>query len=322
MNINKKMISVVIACYNDEWALPEMHDRITNTFKKIGCDYEIIFVNDGSPDNSEEVLEKICSDDKKTTAIFHSRNFSSQNAFTSGMSQAIGDAVVLLDGDLQDPPELIEQFVKKWLEGFDVVYGTRTKREATGFMNFAYKLFYRIFSKLSYIKIPFDAGDFSLMDKKVVKAINTTAERDRFIRGLRAWVGFRQTGIPYKRPARKFGKTTNSIIKNVRWAKKGIFSFSFLPLEFISYLSYFLVLLSLFAIIFYFVFYFMNPGAPRGTTTIIVLVLFFGGIQLLSMSILSEYIGKILEETKKRPHYIIKKILNDHRKDGKEIGHF
>ena len=311
--ISKKMISAVIACYKDEQAIPLMHERLTKTFKKIGCDYEIIFVNDGSPDNSEGVLEKICSDDKKTTAIFHSRNFSSQNAFTSGMNQAMGDAIVLLDGDLQDPPELIEEFVKKWMDGFDVVYGKRTKREATSLMNFAYKLFYRIFNKLSYIDIPFDAGDFSLMDKKVVEAINKAEERDRFIRGLRAWVGFKQTGISYTRVERKFGKTTNSFLKNIRWAKKGIFSFSFVPLELISYLSYFIVLLSAIALIVYIMLYYINPGAPKGITTLIVIVLFIGGIQLLSISFLSEYIGKILEETKKRPQYIIKKILNNHK---------
>jgi dolichol-phosphate mannosyltransferase len=311
--INKKMISAVIACYKDENAIPLMHERLTKTFKKIGCDYEIIFVNDGSPDNSEKVLEKICSDDKKTTAIFHSRNFNSQNAFTSGMNQAIGDAVVLLDGDLQDPPELIEDFVKKWTDGFDVVYGKRIKREASNFMNFSYKLFYRIFNKLSYIDIPFDAGDFSLMDKKVVEAINMAEERDRFIRGLRAWVGFKQIGIPYNRPERKFGKTTNSFLKNIKWAKKGIFSFSYVPLELISYLSYFIVLLTAIALMFYIIFYYINPAATKGITTLIVLVLFIGGIQLLSVSILSEYIGKILEETKKRPQYIIKKILNNHK---------
>ena len=307
------MISAVIACYKDENAIPLMHERLTKTFKKIGCDYEIIFVNDGSPDNSEKVLEKICSDDKKTTAIFHSRNFNSQNAFTSGMNQAIGDAVVLLDGDLQDPPELIEDFVKKWTDGFDVVYGKRIKREASNFMNFSYKLFYRIFNKLSYIDIPFDAGDFSLMDKKVVEAINMAEERDRFIRGLRAWVGFKQIGIPYNRPERKFGKTTNSFLKNIKWAKKGIFSFSYVPLELISYLSYFIVLLTAIALMFYIIFYYINPAATKGITTLIVLVLFIGGIQLLSASILSEYIGKILEETKKRPQYIIKKILNNHK---------
>lgn len=310
-NIKELTLSAVIACYKDEEAIPIMHKRLTDVFKKIGCGYEIIFVNDGSPDNSEKVLEKICSIDKNTTAIFHSRNFNSQNAFTSGMKQAIGDAVILLDGDLQDPPELIEDFFKKWIDGYDVVYGSRVKREATLFMNFAYKTFYRLFNKFSYLEIPLDAGDFSLMDRKVVNAINNTSETDRFIRGLRAWVGFKQIGVPYKREERKFGKSTNNFFKNLNWAKKGIFSFSYFPLEFMSLFSYFIVTLSAVALVIYVIFYFLYPGAPKGITTLIVLVLFIGGIQLLSISILSEYIGKILEETKKRPLYIIKKILNN-----------
>ena len=308
--INDLTISAVIACYKDGEAIPIMHTRLTNVFKKIGCKYEIIFVNDGSPDDSENILEDICSKDLNTTAIFHSRSFNSQNAFTSGMKQANGDAVVLLDGDLQDPPEIIEKFINEWKKGYEVVYGIRTKREANFFLKFSYKFFYRLFNKLSNIRIPLDAGDFSLMDKKVVDAINNTPETDRFIRGLRAWVGFKQTGVEYYRPDRKYGKTTNNLFKNVRWAKKGIFSFSYIPLELISYLSYFIVLISMFAIIWYIALYFIYPGAPRGITTILVLVLFLGGIQILSISILSEYITKILDETKKRPKFIIKKIIN------------
>ena len=313
-NISELTISAVIACYKDEEAIPIMHKRLTEVFNKIGCKYEIIFVNDGSPDNSEDVLEKICSSDKNTTAIFHSRNFNSQNAFTSGMKQAIGDAVVLLDGDLQDPPELIEEFSKKWIDGYDVVYGSRVDREASFFMKVAYKTFYRLFNKFSYLEIPLDAGDFSLMDRKVVDAINNTSETDRFIRGLRAWVGFKQIGVPYKRSERQFGRSPNNFIKNLNWAKKGIFSFSYFPLEFLSLFSYFIVFLSAIALLVYVVFYFIFPGSPKGITTLIVLILFIGGIQLLSISILSEYIGKILEETKKRPLYIIKKILNDRNK--------
>jgi dolichol-phosphate mannosyltransferase len=249
--LNNKKISAVIACYNDAQAIPIMHERLTNTFNKIGCDYEIIFVNDGALDNSENVLEEICKKDKKTIAIFHSRNFSSQNSFFSGMQEASGDAVVLLDGDLQDPPEIISDFANKWLEGFDVVYGVRVKREANFFMNFLYKTFYRIFKKISYINIPLDAGDFSLIDKKIVDIIKKSEERDLFIRGLRAWIGFKQIGVTYIRPERRFGKTTNSFIKNIRWAKKGIFSFSFIPLEILSYLSYFIVFLSILGTIFY-----------------------------------------------------------------------
>ena len=308
--INKKMISAVIACYKDGDAIPLMYERLTKTFKKIGCDYEIIFVNDGSPDNSEKVLEKICSEDEKTTAIFHSRNFSSQNAFTSGMMHSKGDAVVLLDGDLQDPPELIEKFYDQWIEGYDVVYGVRENRDTTIFLKLAYKLFYRIFNRLAYIQIPIDAGDFSLMDRKVVDAINNLPENDRYIRGLRAWVGFKQIGVPYHRPERMFGETTNNFFSNFRWARKGIFSFSNVPIEFIIYFSSFIVFISVFALIFYIGYYFINPTAPRGVTTIIVLVLFLGGAQLLSISILAEYIGKILEETKRRPKFIINKIIN------------
>ena len=226
--INSITLSAVIACYKDGEAIPVMHKRLTDVFTKIGCNYEIIFVNDGSPDNSEKILEKICLDDEKTTAIFHSRNFDSQNAFTSGMLQSTGDAVILLDGDLQDPPEIIEVFVEKWLEGFDVVYGSRINRDTSKLMNYAYKSFYRLFNKLSYLEIPLDAGDFSLMDRKVVNEINNAMERDRFIRGLRAWVGFKQIGVPYHRPERLFGKSTNNFFKNVKWAKKGIFSFSYL----------------------------------------------------------------------------------------------
>ena len=311
--MNKKekyKISAVIACYNDALSLPEIHKRLSDTFKKIRCDFEIIFVNDGSLDDSTEVIKKICKNDHNVTGIVHSRNFSSQNAFTSGMLRATGDAVVLLDGDLQDPPETIEKFIKLWKDGNDVVYGIRNKREASIFLRIAYKLFYRIFRKFSDIKIPLNAGDFSLMDRKVVNAINRTPETDRFIRGLRAWVGFKQTGVEYFRPERKFGKTTNNLFKNIRWAKKGIFSYSYTPLELISYFSYFIVFISACAIIWYITLYFLYPGAPKGITTILVLVLFLGGVQILSISILSEYIAKILDETKKRPKFIIKEIIN------------
>ena len=312
--ISDLTISAVIACYKDGEAIPIMHSKLTNVFKKIGCKYEIIFVNDGSPDDTENILENICSKDSNTVAIFHSRNFNSQNAFTSGMKQAIGDAVVLLDGDLQDPPELIEDFAEKWLEGYDVVYGSRINRDTSRIMNYAYKTFYRIFNKLSYLEIPLDAGDFSLMDRRVVDEINKTTETDRFIRGLRAWVGFKQIGVPYTRPERKFGTTTNNFFMNIKWAKKGIFSFSYLPLEFMSIFSYLIVLVSAFALLVYLIAYFIFPDPPKGITTLIVLVLFIGGVQLLSISILSEYIGKILEETKKRPNFIVKKILNNKKK--------
>ncbi len=313
-----KIISAVIACYNDGQAIPQMHQRLTSTFNKIGIDYEIIFVNDGSTDDSEAILRKICKEDKKTTAILHSRNFSSQNAFTSGMVQSKGDLLVLLDGDLQDPPEIIAEFVKEWEKGNDVVYGVRSKREGSKILNFFYKSFYRLFQKISYINVPLDAGDFSLMDRKIVRIINNMPEKDRYLRGMRAWVGFRQKGVEYTRPERPYGTSTNNMFRNIRWARKGIFSFSYIPLEFVSYLSYFVVFLSVIALFIYLLFYFFSSGVPEGFTTIIVLVLFLGGVQLLSISFLAEYIGKILEETKSRPKFIVKEIINDNRTDKKD----
>jgi len=315
--IKDKTISAVIACYNESPSIPEMHQRLTSTFEKIGVNYEIIFVNDGSTDDSELVLKKICAKDKKTTAIFHSRSFSSQNSFTSGMIQSSGDFVVLFDGDLQDPPELISEFIKKWEEGYDVVYGIRTKREGNKLLQLCYKLFYRIFKRLSYINVPLDAGDFSLMDKKVVQAINSLPEKDRYIRGLRAWVGFKQIGVEYTRPDRSFGSSTNNIFNNIRWAKKGIFSFSYIPLELVSYLSYFIVVLSAIALFIYLISYILLSNPPEGITTIIIIVLFLGGTQLLSLGFISEYIAKILEETKNRPKFIIKEIINDNKKINK-----
>lgn len=306
---DKKIISAIIACYRDAQAIPIMHQRLVDIFKKIKLDYEIIFVNDGSPDNTEEVLKKLTEKNEKVIGINHSRNFSSQMAFTSGMDIAKGDALVFLDGDLQDPPEVIEKFYEKWLEGYDVVYGIRIKREAPLWMQLSYKLFYRLFNKMSYITIPLDAGDFSLIDKKVVNILKQFPERDRFLRGLRAWVGFKQIGVPYIRPERMFGKTTNNLFKNFNWATKGIFSFSYFPLQLITLLSLMVFFIALIAIVIQIVLRLLLPSTPQGTTTILITVLFIGAIQLLGISILGQYIGKIFEEVKQRPKYIVKSIF-------------
>jgi len=309
-----KKISAVIACYRDEQAIPQMYQRLSATFNKIGVDYEIIFVNDGSPDNTESVLAGLVEKDEHVIAVNHSRNFSSQMAFTSGMDIASGDAVVLLDGDLQDPPEIIEKFYEKWLEGFDVVYGVRTKREAPLLMQAAYKLFYRIFRKMSYICMPLDAGDFSLMDRRVVDCMKLFPERDRFLRGLRAWLGFKQTGIPYVRAERLYGKTTNSLLKNFSWATKGIFSFTYVPLELMTLLGFLAFVIACLGIIVQIILRFLMPSTPRGFTAIIVVVLFMGAVQLLSISVLGQYIGKIFEEVKQRPKYIVKSMLRKQQK--------
>jgi len=243
--------------------------------------------------------------------INHTRNFGSQNAFTSGMAIATGDAVILLDGDLQDPPELIEAFFEKWQEGYDVIYGIRTKRRASLFLQFAYKAFYRLFRATAYVPIPLDAGDFSLIDRKVVNALNDLPENNRFLRGLRTWVGFKQTGVPYVRPERMFGHTTNSVIKNLGWARKAIFSFSYAPLDIITFLAIVTVVLSLAGIGFQIALRIFAPQlVPSGFTTLIILILFMGGVQLLSLSIIGSYLAHIYDEVKRRPPYIVESILN------------
>jgi dolichol-phosphate mannosyltransferase len=219
--------------------------------------------------------------------------------------------VVLLDGDLQDPPELIEQIVEKWREGYDVVYGVRVTREAGVLMRLAYKAFYRVFRATAYVPVPLDAGDFSLLDRRVVDVLNGLPERNRFLRGLRAWVGFKQTGVPHVRPDRPFGRTTNSLWKNVGWAQRAIVSFSFAPLEFITVLALATVAGSFVGIAFQIALRLLYPGStPSGMSTLITLILFIGGIQLLCLSIIGSYLAHIYEEVKRRPPYIVESVLN------------
>ena len=309
-----KRISAIIACYRDEPAVPIMHARLTAVFQKLGVDYEIIFVNDCSPDNAAAVLRDLAARDERVIVINHTRNFGSQSAFTSGMAVATGDAAVLLDGDLQDPPELIEQFFQKWQEGFDVVYGVRVKRDATLFLKVAYKAFYRVFRAASYVPMPLDAGDFSLLDRKVIDALNAMPENNRFIRGLRTWVGFRQTGVPYVRPERMFGRTTNSLLRNLGWARKAVFSFSYIPLDIITGLALLTVAIATIGIIGQIILRLVAPQrVPSGFTTLIVLILFVGGIQLLCLSIIGSYLAHIYDEVKRRPAFIVESILNDPR---------
>ncbi|MDX2082845.1 MAG: NAD-dependent epimerase/dehydratase family protein [Rickettsiales bacterium] len=303
-------ISVIIACYKDEQAIEEIYQRLSKTLQKLKIDYEIIFVNDCSPDNSEEIITKISKNDLRVIGINHSRNFGSQAAFKSGLDFASKNGCVLMDGDLQDPPEMIEQFLEKWRQGFEVVFGRRVKREAPFYMQIFYKIFYRIFAAFSYINIPRDAGDFALMDKKVVEVLLRFPERDLFLRGLRAYAGFKQTGIDYVRPERKFGRSTNNIFKNIGWAKKGIFSFSYVPLNILSAFGWLMLFLSAVLMTAQILLkYFFPNSAPHGVTTTLVLVTFFGSLNLFAVSILGEYIAKIFEEVKGRPHFIRKSII-------------
>jgi nucleoside-diphosphate-sugar epimerase/glycosyltransferase involved in cell wall biosynthesis len=305
-------VSAIIACYKDGQAIPVMYQRLKETFKKLQIDHEIIFVNDCSPDDSEETIRRLSQDDPRVIGISHSRNFGSQAAFMSGLRIARKNACVLLDGDLQDPPELIEQFVAKWREGFDVVYGRRVKRDATLFMQLAYKAFYRIFNYFSYVAVPHDAGDFSLLDRKVVQSLTQFPERDLFLRGLRAFAGFKQVGVDYHRPERMFGSSTNNLVKHLGWAKKGILSFSNTPLNMLSVLGGGLLLLTFaLAVVQVLLRVYRPDWVPQGITTVLLAIMFFGSLSTFATAVLGEYLAKVFEEVKCRPLYIRRSIVRN-----------
>jgi len=307
---SKHSVSAIVACYKDGQAIPIMYERLKKTFEDLKVDYEIIFVNDNSPDDSEEVIRGLSARDRRVIGISHSRNFGSQSAFRSGMEIASKNACVLLDGDLQDPPELIAEFVAKWREGYDIVYGRRVRRVAPLLMQLSYKAFYRLFDAFSYIPVPRDAGDFSLIDAKAVRAILQYPERDLFLRGIRASVGFKQAGVDYVRPERMFGRTTNSLFKNLGWAKKGILSFSNTPLSILSFIATVLFVVSVVLGAAQIVGRLLFPqAAPRGVTTLLLFVMFFGSTNLMALAVVGEYVAKILEESKRRPHFIRRAVI-------------
>src|ERR1700722_461264 len=301
----RRSLSAIIACYMDAQAIPIMYRRLTDTLQTLDIDYEIIFVNDRSPDDCAGQILELSKSDPRVLGISHSRNFGSQMAFRSGMEMSVMQGCVLLDGDLQDPPELIEKFLGKWIEGADVVYGRRVARDMPPMWGFLYKAFYRIFAKFSYVKIPHDAGDFSLIDRRVVGWLLQCPERDLFLRGLRAYVGFRQTGVDYFRPKRMFGESTNNLLKNLEWAKRGIFSFSNTPLKLLTVGGVLLLAASLVLGVGLTILRFWVPGiAPRGLTTVLLFSLFFGAINLFAIGLVGEYVAKIMEEVKARPRLI------------------
>ncbi len=300
-----RSVSAIIACYKDGEAIPHMYRRLTETFQKLAIDYEIIFVNDNSPDNTIEVIQEISANDPRVLGINHSRNFGSQMAFRSGMELATMNSVVLLDGDLQDPPELIAEFHTQWEKGYDVVFGRRVKREMPWYRGLLYKAFYRVFATFSYIPIPHDAGDFSLMDRRVVSWLLLCSERDLFIRGLRAYIGFNQIGVDYTRPERMFGRSTNNLLKNFDWAKRGIFSFSNAPLTMLTSGGIILLGISAILVLLTIVLKLFWPDiAPRGATTVQIAIILFGSVNLFAVGLVGEYVGKIMLEVKGRPRLI------------------
>lgn len=307
-------LSAVVPCYREAQSIPVMHERLTAVFKELDVDWEIIFVDSGSPDHTPEVLADLAARDRRVTVVHHTREFGSQSAYSSGMRLATGDAVILLDGDLQDPPELIPQFVARWREGYEVVYGNRVAREEAAWLHTARKAFYRIFERLAYVSVPVDAGDFSLLDRRVVDAINALPEKHRFVRGLRAFVGYRQIGVPYERPERLFGHSSNNFLANLGWARRAIISFSYAPLDLIGWLAFFTTAAAVLAAIAEIVLKIVDPSAaPKGYATLIVVVLFIGGVQMICFSVIGSYLAHMYEEIKARPSYIVDRVLNPPR---------
>ncbi len=311
-----RSLSIIIACYRDEGSVREFHRRLSEVLPTITANYEIIYVNDASPDNAEQVLTEIAETDPHLVVINHTRNFGSQNAFLSGLRIARGDGAILMDGDLQDPPRLIPALVDTWLENNDIVYGVRVKREETYFRQVAYKAFYRVFRRLADIDIPVDAGDFGLIDRKVIDCLlKDFPEHLVFLRGLRAYTGFKHAGVEYVREPRFDGRTTNSFMGNIRWAQLAIFSFSKKPLGQISFLASTMVLFSAAAAIFYLVAYFVSGReAPSGFMTLLLVTLFLGSVQLVCLAILAEYLGHMYTELKRRPRYIVRDIIDNRDK--------
>jgi polyisoprenyl-phosphate glycosyltransferase len=313
---NQIRLSAVVPCYREAQSIPVMHERLTKVFSEMGVDWEIIFVDSGSPagDPTPDVLADLARRDRRTTVIHHTRAFGSQSAYSSGMRIATGDAVILLDGDLQDPPELIPQMFARWQEGYEVVYGERITREGPALMNAARKTFYRVFQRTAYVPMPVDAGDFSLLDRKAVDAINDMPEKHRFVRGLRAYVGFRQIGIPYDRPERLFGKSSNNFLANMGWARRAIISFSYAPLDLMVWLAAVTTAVAVVAGIVEIVLRITDPSAaPKGYATLIVVVLFIGGVQMICFSVVGSYLAHMYEEIKRRPSYIVSQVLNPPR---------
>ncbi|MFX0194699.1 MAG: glycosyltransferase family 2 protein [Candidatus Hodarchaeota archaeon] len=310
-NNKKQLISIVIPVYNEIEVIDAFYKRINKVVKSLGSfSHEIIFVDDGSKDNSCQKLVNLSNIDPNVRVIKFSRNFGHQIAITAGIDFAEGDAVVVIDADLQDPPDVITKFVKKWEEGYDVVYGIRVKREGEGKMKLlTANLFYRILKVFAKIDVPVDVGDFRLMSKRAVERFKELRERDRFVRGLVSWIGFKQIGVYYVRDKRYAGDTKYPYRKMIKFALDGITSFSSVPLKLASWLGYITSLLAFL----YTCSVFIQKAlgyTVQGWATIMVGMLFLGGVQLICLGIMGEYIGRIFSEIKHRPLYVIEEIYN------------
>jgi glycosyltransferase involved in cell wall biosynthesis len=307
---SEPIVSVVVPCYNEEPVIEETHRRLTDTLSSLGCSYEIVYVDDGSRDGTLLKLRTIQGQDGTVRVLSFSRNFGHQMAVSAGIDHAEGDAVVLIDADLQDPPELIRSMLEKWREGYDVVYGQRHAREGETYFKVATaRLFYRFINRLSDVAIPLDTGDFRLMSRQVVEVLKRMPEKDRFIRGMVSWVGFRQCALPYERARRYAGVSKYPLRKMVAFATDGILSFSIKPLRLATTIGFLTSGLAIVGILYALILRLWTSNWVSGWTLLIISVLFLGGVQLICLGIIGEYVGRIYSESKRRPLYLIGEAL-------------
>ncbi|MFL5449000.1 MAG: glycosyltransferase family 2 protein [Gemmatimonadales bacterium] len=308
--MSSKSVSVVIPCFNEEGNLRETHRRVTAAVAQAGIQYEVVYVDDGSHDMTPELLRQLQADDEHVRVVYLSRNFGHQFAVTAGLAHATGEAVIILDADLQDPPELMLEMIRLWEIGYEVVYGVRTDRQGeTRFKLLTARLFYRLIRWLSETEIPLDTGDFRLLDRKVVDVIVAMPERDRFLRGMVSWAGYRQIGIPYKRAPRFAGETKYPLGKMVRFAFDGIVSFSVKPLRLSTLMGFVFAGLALLAILYALGMRLFTQRWVTGWTALMIAILFLGGAQLISLGIIGEYVGRLYGEAKHRPLYLVRETL-------------
>ena len=305
-----RSLAIVIPCFNEEGTLRETHRRVSEAIAGIVSAFEIVYVDDGSSDATPFLLRELQREDPRVRVVTLSRNFGHQSAVTAGLAHAEGDAVVIMDADLQDPPEVVEEMVRRWQEGYHVVYGVRTDREGeTRFKLVTARLFYRLMQWLSDTDIPLDTGDFRLLDRKVVDAILSMPEKDRFLRGMVSWAGYSQIGVPYRRAARFAGTTKYPFAKMLRFAIDGILSFSIKPLRLSTLLGFTSAGLAVLVMLYALVLRLFTHGWVAGWTALIVTVLFLGGAQLISLGIIGEYVGRLYGEAKRRPLYLVREHL-------------
>ena len=300
-------ISIVVPLYNEEKNIRLMYDRLVSSILKITSNFEIIYVNDGSKDNSFLELVKLSKEDERVKYISFSRNFGHQIAVTAGLDYSKGAAVVIIDGDLQDPPEVIPEMYAKHKEGFEVVYGQRLKRKGDNFFKkITAKYFYRILKKITSINIPLDTGDFRLIDRKIVNDLKNMPEQNKFLRGQIAWLGYRQTSVFFERDERKFGETGYPFSKMLKFALDGITGFSDVPLQFVTKTGIFISFISFLVILYAIFSHFILERTITGWTSLIISSMFIGGVQLISVGIIGEYISRINKNVQNRPLYIVR----------------